>query len=103
MHLINQIFDYALSRDLLPNELKICRFCGQWIGNITLVCNRPILKRHIDLKKRMLRSVELKRPFNYVQIVISILKNIQNSNIFDHRVPFINVMYDILRDIKSFP
>ena len=81
----------------------MARFCGKWIGLITLVCNRPILLKDLDIKYRIFESLEKKSVSNIVPIVCAILSKIEKSTLFHPKIAFINSIIDVLRELLSIP
>ncbi len=104
MQMINLVIDFASYKEsLLPEEKNTARFCGKWIGLITLVCNKPILLKHLDLKQRILESIDRKSVSNIIPIACALLTMMEKSTLFNAKVPFINALIDILREVLLIP
>ena len=104
MKMINQVIDFVISKEnLLPEERNISRFCGKWVGFITLVCNRPILLKDLNIKARIIESIDKKSVTNIIPVVCSLLSMIEKSTLFNHKIPFINALFDLLREVLSIP
>lgn len=100
MKMINLVIDFVSAKEsLLPEEKNTARFCGKWIGLITLVCNKPILLTDFDIKKRLFECIENKTISNVIPIICQLLKITEKSTLFNPKVPFINSIFDILREI----
>jgi CCR4-NOT transcription complex subunit 1 len=104
MTMINIVIDFASQKEiLLPEEKNTARFCGKWIGLITLVCNKPILLKNLDLKQRILESIDRKSVSNIIPIACALLTMMEKSTLFNAKVPFINALIDILREVLLIP
>lgn len=104
MKMINQVIDFVISKEnLLPEERNISRFCGKWVGFITLVCNRPILLKDLNIKARIIESIDKRSVTNIIPVVCSLLSMIEKSTLFNFKIPFINALFDLLREVLSIP
>lgn len=102
MQMINNLIDFLIKKDkLMIEESNISRNCGKWIGYITLVCNRPILQKDFSIKQKIILSLQNNKLNNIIPVICSILLLIEKSSFFDIKVPFINALLDILREIVS--
>lgn len=102
MKMINQLIDYVMNKEvLLTEEQNISRHCGKWIGYITLVCNRPILLKDFDIKLKIYNAIKEERLSNIIPIVCTTLLMTKKSTFFNSKIPFINALFDILREIMT--
>ena len=96
--------DFGINKQNLdPNERNTMRHCGSWIGLITLVRNKPILNRELDIKSKLYESTENHSIGNIIPIVCTILKCIEQSTIFKITNPYIMGILGILLEILSDP
>ena len=101
MRMINQVLDYVSSKEtLLPEERSTSRFCGKWVGFITLVCNQPILLRDLDIKAKIYEAIQKRTISNIIPIICSLLTTADKSTFFTTKVPFVQALLDILREVK---
>ena len=57
--LANLVFDYATyKKTITAEEMTNIRSAGTWLGMITLGNNRPIIKKELDIKAKIFKSVE---------------------------------------------
>lgn len=102
MQMINIVIDFVSSKEtLLPDEKHTIRNCGKWIGLITIVCNKPILLIDLDMKKKLYECTENRTVSNVIPIVCGFIKNMEKSNLYNSKVPYINALLDILREILN--
>ena len=100
--MINNLMDFLIKKEkLMIEESNISRNCGKWIGYITLVCNRPILQKDFSIKQKIILALQNNKLNNIIPVVCSILLLIEKSSFFDIKVPFVNALLDILREIVS--
>ena len=85
-----------------------CAILGKFIGKITIGINKPILKKHFDIKYLLLYGLSRGKLYGIVPIVLNIIN--EASGIFAFPNPFISgilhllgsisVIQNIKRDIK---
>jgi CCR4-NOT transcription complex subunit 1 len=100
--LANLVFEYATyKKNLMTEEMSNIRSIGTWFGCITIGCNRPIIKKDLDLKLKLYRSFENKSLKANLPIIFSILNSITNSTVFKQTNPFIMGIVGVLIEIKN--
>lgn len=100
--LANLAFEYATyKRQLMTEELTSIRSIGHWVGLITLGCNKPIIKKDLDLKLKIYKSFENKSIRQTLPIVAAILNSVVISTVFKINNPYIMGILGILIEIKS--
>ena len=102
MIMINQTMDFIIEKERVQVEEKtISKNCGKWVGFITFVCNRPILIKDFDVKAKIFKAIEQNRLQVIIPVVCTILFSVDKSSLFNIRVPFINAICDVLREVKD--
>jgi CCR4-NOT transcription complex subunit 1 len=104
MVMLNQVIDFVNMRDQMSVEEKNCmKFCGKWVGQITFGLNRPIQLRHLNFKKKVLEAVERKKVMNIISLLCAFLSSIDDSEFFKPRIPCVNALIDLLREVNQLP
>jgi CCR4-NOT transcription complex subunit 1 len=100
--LLNLSFEYMThKKSPSPDEMAIVRNCGTWLGLITLAKNKPIIKRELDLKLRLYKSLENKSLSKTLPILVHILASVNKSTIFKTFNPYIMGILGILIEIRA--
>jgi hypothetical protein len=104
MRMINLVMDYMISREnLVGDDKKTSVSCGKWVGQMTLVCNKPIVTRDLDIKAHIMASLEQRSVANIIPVVCAILSMVDRSMLFKVKVPFVNALFDFLREVRQLP
>lgn len=100
--LVALCFDYAYHKpELTPEERKMVRNCGKWLGIITLASNIPILRKDLDIKLRIFEALEARRAYKVIPIVINIMEGIKQSRIFKKNNPYIMAILSVLTEVMD--
>lgn len=100
--LVNICFDFAYHKpELTPEERKMVRNCGKWLGILTLASNKPILRKDLDLKLRIFEALEARRVNKIIPIVINIIEGIKKSRLFKKNNPYIMAVLSVLTEVMD--
>lgn len=70
---------------------------------VSLGSNLPILKRDLDIRGLLLKSMELSKLKIIVPIICNILIGLKSSSFFAHHVPYVASLLDLLKEIQKQP
>ena len=101
--LMNIVMEYSTYRkqNIPTEEMNWMRNCGTWFGTITLGSNRPIIRKDLDIKMLLYKSLENKSLVKAVPLVCSIMATIIGSQIFKWNNPYIMGLLGVLLEIKN--
>lgn len=102
MKMINELIDYLLQKEVVhTSEINMQRSCGKWVAMITIYSNRPILLKDFDIKAKIYKAYEEQKLINIIPMFSTILLVVEKSTFFNIQVPYINSLFDLLREIMN--
>jgi CCR4-NOT transcription complex subunit 1 len=74
---------------------------GSFIGALTVAKNEPVRSLHLDLKQILVEGFQVKNRKLAVTFVCRILKESQQSRVFNLRNPWMSTLLSILREMHN--
>jgi len=81
------------------SERSLLKNLGNWLGLMTLAKNKPVLNKHLNLKKLILDAFENGKLIAIIPLVHKILKNSMTSKIFKPPNPWVMGIVSLLVEI----
>ena len=93
----------TLVKGLLSDEKpeKKLKSLGSWLGQITILRNKPINYIDIDLKGLLCDAVEKRKVGTVVGFVCKVLEACGSSSVFTHKNPWINSLLSVLCELNE--